>query len=61
MNNLIIKMIKDRDAYKYFGIDENISHVETVNKEKKSNEIIFNQGEENLAIRTFMFQKSYCP
>ena len=34
MNNLFIKPIKDRDTYKYLGIDEDISYVGTVNKER---------------------------
>ena len=34
MNNLNIKPIKDGDTYKYLGIDENISYVGTVNKER---------------------------
>ena len=34
MNNLFIKPIKDGDTYKYSGINENISYVGTVNKER---------------------------
>ena len=38
MNNLFIKPIKDRDTYKYLGIDEDISYVGTVNKERVTKE-----------------------
>ena len=41
MNNLNIKPIKDGDAYKYLGIDVNISRVRTVNKEKVMTEYLF--------------------
>ena len=38
MNNLFIKPIKDGDTYKYLGIDENISYVGTLNKERVTKE-----------------------
>ena len=40
MNNLNIKPIKDGDTYKYLGIDENISFVGTVNKERVMKEYL---------------------
>ena len=38
MNNHFIKPIKDGNTYKYLGIDENISYVGTVNKERVTKE-----------------------
>ena len=38
INNLFIKPIKDGDTYKYLGIDENISYVGAVNKERVTKE-----------------------
>ena len=40
INNLNIKPIKDSDIYKYLGIDENISYVGTVNKERVMTEYL---------------------
>ena len=40
MSNLHIKPIKDGDTYKYLGIDENISYVGTVNKERVMKEYL---------------------
>ena len=40
MNNLTIKPIKDCDIHKNLGIDENISYVGTVNKERVMEEYL---------------------
>ena len=40
INNLNIKPIKDSDTYKYLDIDENISYVGTVNKERVMKEYL---------------------
>ena len=40
INNLNINPIKDKGTYKYLGIDENISYVGTVKKERVMTEYI---------------------
>ena len=58
---LVSFMLRNIKEYSY-GIERtngNISYVGTMNK--RIFERIFNQSEENLSIRTVIFQQSYCP
>ena len=61
MNNLNIKPIKDGNTYKYLGIDKNRNCIGTVNKERVMKEYLTRKKNICLAIRIFIFQRSYCP